>query len=136
MEVANCPPQQVAEASAIDAANVARGILGIALDYSLESLLTFDDLLRRYLPHYRADARQLRGNFQFPFPAEMWGSYVGEVLRRNFGGEWEAPVPGGDPELVLHGRRVSPIAAVERGYETGGTATVADFVEEVEAPPS
>src|SRR5205085_11235984 len=94
-KVPDRPPCQIAEASAIDAANVARGILRISLDYSLESLLTFDDLLRRYLPHYRADVRQLRGKFQFPFPAAMWGSYVGEVLRRNFGGEWEAPVPGG-----------------------------------------
>jgi hypothetical protein len=135
MEVADCPPQQIAEASAIDAANVARGTLGVALDFSLESLLTFDDLLRRYLRHYRADARQLRGSFQFPFPAAMWGSYVGEVLRRRFGGEWVIAAPGANPELVLHGRRVSPIAAIARWYETGGEASVAEFVEEVESPP-
>jgi hypothetical protein len=133
--VADCPPQEIADASAADAVNVARGILGVALDFSLESLVMFDDLLRRYLRHYRADARQLPGNFQFPFPAAMWGSYIGEVLRRRFGGEWVIAAPGANPELVLHGRRVSPIAAVTRWYETGGEASVAEFVEEVESPP-
>ena len=47
----DCALQQVAEAFAIDATNVARG-MGIALDFSIQSLRGFDRLLESYLPAY------------------------------------------------------------------------------------
>jgi hypothetical protein len=70
------------------AGDSARDTLQINLDFSFESLRDFDELLNRYLPHYTCaarlvalgDAPEMEG--EFPFPAEMWGSYIGEVLRR------------------------------------------------------
>jgi hypothetical protein len=47
----DCALQHVAKAFAIDTTNVARG-MGIALDFSIQSLRGFDRLLESYLPAY------------------------------------------------------------------------------------
>jgi hypothetical protein len=129
----DCPPLLVAQAFAIDATNVAWGLLGVTLDFSLESLRDFDELLESYRPHYSGITRQMASEVQFPFPAEMWGSYVGEVLRRKWGGEWVPAALGPHAELVVKGRRVSPITVIARWFESSGAVSVSQFVQEIEA---
>jgi hypothetical protein len=127
------------QAYATDAAHAARDTLQINLDFSFESLRNFDEVLNRYLPHYTyaaqlvalGDAPELEG--KFPFPAQMWGSYIGEVLRRNWGGEWVQLAPDAYPELLVKGRRVSPSAAVSQWFESSGAASVSKFVEDIAA---
>jgi hypothetical protein len=127
----SCPLLQVVQAFATDAAHVARDTLQINLDFSFESLRDFDELLDRYVPYYTEIAQQMP---EFPFPAEMWGSYIGEVLRRKCGGEWIQRSTGTYPELVVKGRRVSPSAAVAQWFESSGGSRVSKFVEEIVAP--
>jgi hypothetical protein len=123
----------------IDAAHAARDTLGIDLDFSFESLGDFDEVLNRYLPHYTEVAQQValgaapEMEGKFPFPTEMWGSYVGEVLRRKWGGEWVQATQGAYPELLVRGRRVSPSAAVAKWFESSGAASVSKFVDGISA---
>jgi hypothetical protein len=143
----SCPLLQVVQAFAIDATNTARDTLHINLDFSFESLCGFDELLLRYLPyytevaqHYTDVAQQVATGGapgiiegQFHFPAQMWGSYIGEVLRRKWGGEWVQVAPGAYPELILKGRQISPSAAVAQWFESCGAASLSTFVEEIDA---
>ena len=131
----------MAQAYAADAAHAARDCLQITLDYSIESLRSFDQLLERYRPIWaecaeavaegKVDGPMIDG---FPFPSAMWGYYVGEVLRRKCGGEWvqsDKPNPYGSLELLVKGRRVSPVDAVTQWFETSGAVSVWTFCEKI-----
>ena len=96
------------------------------MDFSFESLRDIDELLNRYLPHYTY-ASHLVALGDAP---EMGGSYIGEVLRRKWGGEWVQVTPDGYPELLVRGRRVSPSSAVAQWFESSG-ASVSKFVEDI-----
>jgi hypothetical protein len=89
--------------------------------------------LERYRPHYSAITQQMASEVQFQFPAEMWGSYVGEVMRRKWGGEWVQAALAPHAELVVKGRRVSPITVIARWFESSGAVSVSRFVQEIEA---
>jgi hypothetical protein len=47
----------------------------------------------------------------------LWGIYVGEVIRRYYGGQWS--IVDGVPDLTLGGTNAAPIAKVRKRI-TGG----------------
>ncbi len=57
------------------------------------------------------------------FEVRLWGSYLGEVLRRRYQGSWEMTVyPGGAtavPSVDLRGSRVFPLLKVYRRLTAG-----------------
>jgi hypothetical protein len=73
------------EAFAHDAVNKARVEFGYELDYSLESLRDLDLILERFhddLPAARPSNEQIWSM------AKLWGGYLGETMRRQWGGAW------------------------------------------------
>jgi hypothetical protein len=57
------------------------------LDFTAESIETLDEMLVRV-----GEAPEL----DLDFEVRLWGSYLGEVLRRRYAGSWEMTVyPGG-----------------------------------------
>lgn len=62
------------------------------------------------------------------------GAYVGEVIRRNVGGEWMAipqgPTPD-DPGIMLNGLAVLPFEKVRKRIALGPTNSVEFFVQEL-----
>lgn len=61
----------------------------ITLDYSEASLATLDETINKYYPE----------GVSLPTTYVLFGAYVGEVVRRNLGGEWER-FEGEGPAIV------------------------------------
>ena len=57
------------------------------------------------------------------FEARLWGSYLGEVMRRRYAGGWEmTPYPGGAvavPAVEVRGSRLFPLLKVYRRLTVG-----------------
>ncbi len=49
--------------------------------------------------------------------SKLWGTYVGEVIRRYYGGQWS--IVDGTPDLALGGRQASPLAKVRKRIVDG-----------------
>jgi hypothetical protein len=82
--VADADVTRVAEAYALDAIDAARESFGVSLDWSDESVGSVEQILG-VLHESRAEAPSEDVVWTF---AKAFGSYVGEVYRRNHGGEW------------------------------------------------
>jgi len=87
-----------------------------SLDLSSDSL----DAIERILTKLHAHAKQGPGEApgaEVTEASKMWGVYVGEVIRRNFGGQWAATESG--VELRLSGITTDPIAKVRKRIVDG-----------------
>jgi hypothetical protein len=118
-----------------DAVATARDKFQIDLDYTLESIDSLDIILEaqfaaiptgwQLLYRRRPSKRKLRTL------SKMWGGYLGEVLRRQWGGQWLAPTDGpfkGGLTLLVQGTMLSPIARVHKQMVNGSEASVAVYV--------
>jgi hypothetical protein len=118
-----------------DAVNAARDKFQIDLDYTLESIDLLDVIIEsqfaatptgwQLLYRRRPSKRKLRTL------SKMWGGYLGEVLRRQWDGQWLAPTDGpfkGGLTLLVQGTMLSPIAHVHKQLVNGSEASVAAYV--------
>lgn len=84
------------------------------LDFTSESIDTLDELLVTVGESPELD---------LDFEVRLWGSYLGEVLRRRYAGSWEmTQYPGGAvavPAIDVRGSRVFPLMKVYRRLTTG-----------------
>lgn len=91
---------------------------GEALDFSSESLEGVERIMNKL--HKQAKdgpAEQKLTDAQITALSTMWGMYVGEVIRRYYGGQWA--VVDGVPDLALGGKQSSPIAKVRKRIVDG-----------------
>ena len=118
-----------------DAVNTARDKFQIDLDYSMESIDSLDLILQsqfdatptgwQLLYRFRPSKRKLRTL------SKMWGGYLGEVLRREWGGQWVEPGDGpfkGGITLLVQGTMLSPIAHAHKQLVNGSDSSVAAYV--------
>jgi hypothetical protein len=85
--------RQIAEAYALDAVDFARDAFALRLDWTDGSVQHIETILAR-MHDEMANARPTEEQIlQF---AKMFGSYVGEVFRRNHGGQWGMVTLGTD----------------------------------------
>lgn len=84
------------------------------LDFTSESIDTLDDILVLVGESPELD---------LDFETRLWGSYLGEVVRRRYAGSWElTPYPGGAvsvPAVDVRGSRLFPLIKVYRRLTTG-----------------
>src|SRR5580693_2750668 len=84
------------------------------LDFSAESIDGLDDILVLV-----GESPELDVDFE----ARLWGSYLGEVLRRRYAGGWEmTQYPGGMvavPAVDVRGSRLFPLMKVYRRLTVG-----------------
>ncbi len=84
------------------------------LDFSSESIDALDDILVLVSESPELD---------LDFEVRLWGSYLGEVLRRRYAGGWEmTPYPGGAvavPAVDVRGSRLFPLMKVYRRLTAG-----------------
>jgi hypothetical protein len=96
------------------AAELARTQFGQKLDFSSESIDSLDEILVLVSESPELDV---------DFEVRLWGSYLGEVLRRRYAGVWEmTPYPGGVaavPAVDLRGSRLFPLMKVYRRLTEG-----------------
>jgi hypothetical protein len=86
------------EAYAVDAVDFAREHFHYELDYSVESIERVEQILARFheeLPTGLGKAlRRGPSDEQIEQQAKVWGGYLGEVIRRRWGGTWTIPADG------------------------------------------
>ena len=90
------------------------------LDFSAESVDALDDILVVAVPQRDLD-----------FEVRLWGSYLGEVLRRRYAGGWEmTQYPGGTvavPAVDVRGSRLFPLMKVYRRLTVGEEEDLRSF---------
>jgi hypothetical protein len=102
------------EGYALAAAELARRDFRQKLDFTSESIDALDEILVLV-----GESPELDVDFE----VRLWGSYLGEVLRRRYAGGWEmTQYPGGAvavPAVELRGSRVFPLMKVYRRLTVG-----------------
>jgi hypothetical protein len=92
------------------------------LDYSSDSVDALDDILVVVSESPEKD---------IDFEVRLWGSYLGEVLRRRYAGGWEmTQYPGGTvavPAVDVRGSRLFPLMKVYRRLTAGEEEDLRSF---------
>ncbi len=92
------------------------------LDFSAESVDTLDDILVVVSESPEKD---------LDFEVRLWGSYLGELLRRRYAGGWEmTQYPGGTvavPAVDVRGSRLFPLMKVYRRLTAGEEEDLRSF---------
>ena len=92
------------------------------LDYTSESVDVLDDILVVVSESPEKD---------LDFEVRLWGSYLGEVLRRRYAGGWEmTQYPGGTvavPAVDVRGSRLFPLMKVYRRLTAGEEEDLGSF---------
>jgi len=123
----------------------------VALDYSEESLQGLERILAQLLDEHRAflqghpaaqNATQV--DEQMVMMCKLWGGYLGEVVRRRWGGEWAMETyPGASfatLTLNVRGAKIFPSMKIYRRLTEGELDNVRAFYQTVRhkltpAPP-
>ena len=104
------------------AVELARMEFGQKLDFTSESIDALDDILVRVGESPDLDIE---------FEVRLWGSYLGELLRRRYAGSWEmTQYPGGVaavPTVELRGSRTFPLMKVFRRLTEGDEEDLRTF---------
>ncbi|MGB7546725.1 MAG: hypothetical protein WBM14_03170 [Terracidiphilus sp.] len=104
------------------AAKLGREAFEQKLDFSSESIDGLDEILVRVGESPELD---------LDFEVRLWGSYLGEVLRRRYAGTWEmTPYPGSAaavPAVEVRGSRVFPLTKIYRRLTTGEEEDLRSF---------
>lgn len=92
------------------------------LDFTSESVDVLDEILVLVSESPDKD---------IDFEVRLWGSYLGEVLRRRYAGGWEmTQYPGGTvavPAVDVRGSRLFPLMKVYRRLTAGEEEDLASF---------
>lgn len=96
-----------------------------SLDFSSESLEQVERIMTSL--HQRTDATgdDRLTTEQIEDLAVRWGIYVGEVIRRCYGGQWANT--GSDPDLLLAGKQAAPIEKIRRRIRSGPLENVKNY---------
>ncbi len=104
------------------AATLAREEFRQSLDFTPESIDALDEILVLIGESPELD---------LDFEARLWGSYLGEVLRRRYAGSWEmTQYPGGVaavPAVDVRGSRLFPMMKVYRRLTIGDEEDLSSF---------
>src|SRR5437016_1246452 len=101
----------------------------INLDYSEGSLEEVERLLARF----HDELTSANAGSKLEEMARIWGGYLGEVVRRRFGGEWSIEsYPGGDFLIValnVGGSRLFPSMKVHKRLSDGAGENLWSFYQ-------
>jgi hypothetical protein len=109
-------------AYAAAAVEIARDEYRQRLDYDAGSMVAFEAVLSELAEKHELD---------YDYEVKLWGSYLGEVLRRRYNGSWEmTQYPGGVaavPAVEVRGSRLFPLMKVYRRVTMGDAESIAAF---------
>lgn len=114
------------EGYALGAVEAARSEYRQTLDFSAESMNVLDEILVLASEDPNAD---------LDYESRLWGSYLGEVLRRRYAGNWEmTQYPGGAvavPAVEVRGSKLFPLMKVYRRLTVGDEEDLRSFYDMV-----
>lgn len=123
---------EMVRSCAAEAVQTAQERFGFVLDYSDASIESLETILAGVSASL--DASDKGATEQ---AVKLWGSYLGEVVRRNFGGTWDLiQYPGraaAVPTLVIAGSQLYPLVKVYRRLTMGEPENVWKFYEKIRA---
>jgi hypothetical protein len=96
------------------AVKIAKLTFSESLDFSAESLEGLERIMGAL--HKQAKQAPLSAD-HLAEQSKLWGIYVGEVIRRYYGGQWS--MIDGSPDLTLGGKTASPLAKVRKRIVDG-----------------
>jgi hypothetical protein len=103
---------------------------GEALDFSAESLEGVERIMNKLHKQAKeAPADQKLTEAQITELSKLWGIYVGEVIRRYYGGQWS--LVDGVPDLALGGKQASPLAKVRKRIADGPMDNLKYFFQSI-----
>src|SRR3974377_497772 len=110
------------EGEAEAAVELGRNKYNQSLDFSSDSINGLDEILVLLSEDPDID---------LDFESRLWGSYLGEVLRRRYAGSWEeTQYPGGTsavPAVEVRGSRLFPMVKVYRRLTIGEEEDLRSF---------
>jgi hypothetical protein len=105
---------------------VARDKFGVNLDFTENSLQNLETLLQQAYDGYKQSAVSVNAsNVSIENTVRVWGSYFGEVIRHQLGGDWI--VDQKDVLLQLGSRRLDPLGQVRSRIVDGQLYNVQSF---------
>lgn len=127
LENASFPDLDTMMAAYADAAvELAREEFRQKLDFSSGSMVAYEAILSELAEKEELD---------YDFEVKLWGSYLGEVLRRRYNGTWEmTQYPGGVaavPAVEVRGSRLFPLMKTFRRITMGDGESIAAFFDMV-----
>ena len=121
---ANSQMQQLANNAVI----AAKDKYGINLDYSENNLQQLELLLQQSHESYKQSSRIGNSNsISIENTVRVWGSYLGEVIRRSLGGDWI--VDQKDTLLQIGYRRFDPLGQVQKRIVNGSLYNVHNYFQ-------
>ena len=91
---------------------------GESLDFGSESLEGVERIMSKLHKQYKeGPPDQKLSEEQITELSKLWGIYVGEVIRRSYGGQWS--LIDGVPDVTLGGKPASPLAKVRKRLVDG-----------------
>jgi hypothetical protein len=121
--------QKIAEAYSLDAVDFSAKQFGIKLDWSDASIANVEKALAQMSSSYVSTSPKPTDEQVMSF-AKAYGSYLGEVYRRNHGGEWGMVTLGGSrfPGLrITSGSSFWPWGRVFNRITKGTEDNIADY---------
>jgi len=112
------------------AVKVAAEKFGQSLDYTENSLASFETLLQQ--AHEQNSSQGSGKNLSeeaVQKTARVWGSYLGELMRRKWGGEWV--ISGTDAKLTINGKNYSPIQQVYQRITNGQQYDTRKYIADI-----
>lgn len=95
-----------------------------SLDFTPDSLDGVERMLGKMHNHYKFAAAGTGPNEeQLAAASKLWGIYIGEVIRRHYGGQW-LQGPDGALTLAIGEAQISPIAKARKRIVDGPTENV------------
>jgi hypothetical protein len=120
-------------AFADEAVKMGRKRFEMELDFSENSLQKVEQILA----HLANEMPESAGKTAIDEMSKVWGGYVGEVVRRRWGGEWTVGYyPGGQFLIItlnVNGSKLFPSMKVNRRLTEGPQENVWDFYKTVKA---
>jgi len=114
---------------AANAVSAAKDKFGVSLDYSENSLLQLELLLQQAHDDYKNSSNDNSPNISIENTVRVWGSYLGEIIRRIWGGEWV--VNGSDVLLTIRGKNYSPLKQVFQRITVGQQNDLKNFLAKI-----
>ena len=110
----------------------AKSVYNITLDYKPDSVKKVDGILTKLHGEYLKD----RTNKRWRLEGLGWGAYVGEVIRRQYGGHWDKQdgATGNPLPLIWHNGTSFPVTWSINEIIYGGGQSIYKRYQEVTSP--
>jgi len=119
------PTLESVESVAENVPKLCKQLFNIELDFSVDSV----ELLGKVIDSFpQAESSEMIEKLNEPLVAI--GCYVGEVIRRNFGGKWQdtSTVNGFPIGIKLGSTYLNPVDKIIRRYKEGSEHNLTDYV--------